>query len=130
MSKEKNKIHVARHIDLLQESANIVPNRRGRLDNKCPVSWKRGSVVLVLLSSSFFLLVLLLPPPLLLLLLLPGVSCRHSSRAERTEVGAQQKKKKPRVRSLFGPTVLYLFSHGPPQDTLTILQRVPVSWFL
>ena len=129
MSKEKNKIHVARHIDLLQESANIVPNRRGRLDNKCPLSWKRGSVVLVLLSSSSsFLLVLLLPPPPPLLLPLPGVSCRHSSRAERTEVGAL-KKKKPRVRSLFGPTVLNLFSnalqfHRPPQD------RVPVTWSL
>ncbi|KAL7371926.1 hypothetical protein ABVT39_007035, partial [Epinephelus coioides] len=35
MSKEKNKIHVARHIDLLQESSNIVPTL-ARLDNKCP----------------------------------------------------------------------------------------------
>lgn len=42
MSKEKNKIHVARHIDLLQESSSIVPNL-GRLDNKCPVSWKRAT---------------------------------------------------------------------------------------
>lgn len=37
MWKEKYKIHVARHIDPLQEPANIVPDR-GRLVNKCPVS--------------------------------------------------------------------------------------------
>lgn len=48
MEEEKNKIHVARHIDLLQESENIVPNR-GRLDNKCPVSllWGRGACCFV-----------------------------------------------------------------------------------
>lgn len=44
MSVEKNKIHVARHIDLPRDLADMVPTREeacitgegGRVDNKCP----------------------------------------------------------------------------------------------
>lgn len=42
MSTEKNKIHVARHIDLLQKSSNMVPNRA---DWTTSARWAWGTVL-------------------------------------------------------------------------------------
>ncbi|KAI9541228.1 hypothetical protein NQZ68_033012 [Dissostichus eleginoides] len=80
MIKEENKIHVARHIDLLQESSNIVPNRaEWTTSARCSsVSVSRCGSAAVRLTPD-----------------LRAGTCRHWNRAKRTDPGAQNRASVP-----------------------------------